>query len=419
MPHQRTRLGEARGDAVIAYLDCSTGVSGDKLLGAIIDAGSEFGAVDLETIRAVIARLVPEADLRVDRVTSHGVRALKVTVGSNAAPELRRWEQIERLLAAADIPPSIRDRSLEVLTRLAEAEASVHGVAVANVHFHEIGALDTIADVVGTCAALELIGVNRLVCSPIVTGWGTIVTEHGVLPVPAPATERLLTGVPTLPGPPSGTGEAPGELTTPTGAALVAALAAGFGPPPPMIRRASGYGAGDRDIGHPNVCRLTIGDTLSAPAEGAPGDLAADVVVVLETNLDHLSPEAIGHTTEELMRAGALDVWQTPIVMKKQRLATMLSVLAPLELEDALVESMMSLTGTLGVRRLSVSRAVATRDHLTIDSPHGPVRVKRSWSSVRPEHDDVARIARRTGAPYEAVRMELTRIAEEQLRDDR
>lgn len=404
---------------MIAYLDCSTGVSGDKLLGAVIDAGTELGALTPESVSAVISRVAPEVQLRADVVLSRGVRAIDVAIEAGRAPALRRWSQIQRLLDEADIPEAVRARSLEVLSRLAEAEARVHGVAVSDVHFHEIGALDTIADVVGVCTGIELLGIEQLVASPVATGWGVVATEHGVLPVPAPATEQLLIGIPTLPGPGPLDGTAPGELTTPTGAALVTALAARFGPPPRMIRRASGYGAGDRDIGHPNVCRLTLGAPLSASSEGALGAVCADQVVVLETNLDHLSPEAVGHAVEELMRAGALDVWQTPIVMKKQRLATMLSVLAPLELADALIESMMSLTGTLGVRRFPVSRTVAAREHLTIDSPHGPVRVKRSGSSLRPEHDDIVRIARRTGSPYEAVRAELTRLAEEQLLEDR
>ena len=295
----------------------------------------------------------------------------------------------------------MRANALATFEALAYAEAAAHGTDVDSVHFHEVGALDSIADVVGVCAGVHALGISPLSASPVAVGSGTVATSHGVLPVPAPATARLLEGVPTVAGP------APCELTTPTGAALVRTLASAFGPSPAMVVRASGYGAGTRDIGTPNICRLLLGNaTLAVSPE-------SEQVALLETNIDHLPAEELAYAAEALLAEGALDAWQTPIVMKKGRSAVMLSVLVPAAEAVAFSERVIALTGSLGVRRELLERTVAARESRTVETPWGPARVKVGAGRVRPEHDDVARIASEHHLPYRAVADQIARLAAE------
>ena len=393
---------------MIAYLDCSTGVSGDKFLGALLDAGtriaerggSGFTAADLAR---AIAHVAPEAGVAVDRVLSRGISALGVTVTAEGDAPHRHWSDIRALIGdAVDLAPQVRADSLAVFEALALAEAAVHGVDVEHVHFHEVGSVDSIADIVGVCAGLHALGIDRLVVSPSAVGSGTVGTSHGVLPVPAPATAALLVGAPIVPGP------AESELTTPTGAALVTTLGSGYGPPPAMLLGQSGYGAGTRDIGVPNVCRIMLGDAV---AETLHEGLTAERVVLLETNIDHVAPEELAFIAEELLAAGALDVWQTPIVMKKGRSAVMLSVLTADADAEPLAMRTITLTGSLGVRRTATERLVTAREIRQVITPWGPVRVKVGADRVRPEHDDVARIAREQGLPYAALVREIERLA--------
>ncbi len=307
---------------MIAYLDCSTGVSGDKFLGALLDIGSSDGRFGEEHLAALLAQLAPEARLTVSRTRSGGIAAIGVSVEAAGESPARTWSSIRSLLASVELPPSVRDAAVAVFEALASAEAQVHGGSPDEVHFHEVGAIDSILDVVGVCAGLHALGVERLVASPVATGWGTVRTSHGLLGVPAPATALLLRGMQTVSGPALPSGDAPGELTTPTGAALLAGLGAGFGPCPPMVPLAVGFGAGTREIGSPNVCRLTLG----APIEASPS-LATASMTLLETNLDHLAPEQAAFVAEQLLAEGAADVWLAPIVMKKGRAAVLLSVL--------------------------------------------------------------------------------------------
>jgi uncharacterized protein (TIGR00299 family) protein len=386
----------------IAYLDCSTGVSGDKFLGALLDAGSVSGDFTPEHLRAIVAGLAPEAVVTVERVLSHGVSATSVRVSSGGDPPHRHWGDIERLLVEAQtLDELIRAAALDAFARLAEAEADIHGVSLGKVHFHEVGAIDSIVDIVGVCAGVHALGIERLLASPIAVGSGTVTTSHGVLPVPAPATAALLRGVPTVPG------AAAGELTTPTGAALIATLVSDFGAMPPLTADLLGYGTGTRDIGMPNICRLTVGAALATAATHL------EPVVLLESNIDHLPPEELAFAAEELLSAGALDVWQTPIVMKKGRSAVMLSVLADPDAADSLAERFIALTGSLGVRRHGIERSCAPREIREVGTPWGAVRVKIGAGRVRPEHDDVARIAREQHLPYHAVGREIERLATE------
>lgn len=379
---------------MIAYLDCSTGVSGDKFLGALIGAGFD-PAVLVDALRSMGL-----GDIAVDvqRRSSSGVAAIGVAVSEADAPR-RHWRELRTLLEDAEsVPPAVRATALRALHALADAEAQVHGVSADDVHFHEIGAADTIADVLGVALALESLDIGELYASPVAVGSGTVSTEHGELPVPAPATALLLRGLPVM------SGTAAGELTTPTGAALVATLATGFGDVPAMTLRRVGTGCGTRSIGMPNICRLLVGE----PVLAEPGH---EDVVVLEANLDHLTPEELAVAADRLRESGALDVWQTPIVMKKGRAAVLLSVLCPAGAAPAVADLFIAETGTLGVRVLPASRRVVPRDVAEIETSLGTARFKTAWlpgvgQVLRVESDDAARIAADRGiAVGEAARI--------------
>ena len=415
---------------MIGYLDCSTGVSGDKFLGALLDAGTQSGDFTADDLRAIVARLAPEAVVGVERVVSRGVTAIGVRVsaapdasaGAGVEPHSRTWADIRALIEAADLPAPVHATSLAAFEALAVAEAGVHGTDVDDVHFHEVGAIDSIVDMVGVCAGVHALGIDRLMVSAVAVGSGTVETSHGTLAVPAPATAALLIGVPILAGP------ATGELTTPTGAALLCTLADEYGSLPALTVQRIGTGAGTRDIGHPNVCRLSLGtsaeSTAGDTANGAPGavpgaadpatGLRQEAVTVLETNIDHLSAEELAFAAGELLAAGALDVWQTPIVMKKGRLAVTLSVLTDGPSATETVARIMALTGTLGVRVSHRHRLVAPRDIVTVATPWGPVRAKVGSGRVRPEHEDVARVAREARQEYDTVTREIIRLADDQ-----
>lgn len=403
---------------MIAHLDCTTGVSGDKFLGALLAVGEQTGGFTARDLAELAASLVPEASVEVTQVVSRGVTASGVRVTAADQPHHRSMSDIRSMIENATLPDAVRATALKVFEELAAAEANVHGCPPDDVHFHEVGALDSVVDIVGVCAGVAALGIEQLTASVIATGWGDVKTSHGTLAVPAPATALLLLGIPTTPGPAPRDGSAPGELTTPTGAALVRVLAGGFGPQAPMTARFSGHGAGTRDVGHPNVCRLTLGDAADASGDdpgageagGAlPGDMggAHEPVVLLETNLDHLSPEAVAFACEELLGAGALDVWTTPVTMKKGRSAIVMSALCRPADAARLTASVHELTGTLGIRRADLTRHVVEREVVTVRTEWGSVRYKRGAGRSRPEHDDVADVARRTGKPYDAVARDL------------
>jgi pyridinium-3,5-bisthiocarboxylic acid mononucleotide nickel chelatase len=392
---------------VIAHLDCSTGVSGDKFLGALLSAASGSDTFAGPQLQAVVAQLAPEARVIVEERSSQGIAGLGIRVEAAAQPTSRTWADIRQALLEAELPARVKKRSVAAFELLAQAEARVHGTTVERVHFHEVGALDSIADVVGTCLGLEVLGVERLYATPVATGWGVVEIAHGVLPVPAPATAALLIGVPVVAGHPQRDGSAPGELTTPTGAALLRTCVDEYAPLPPCIPQAIGYGVGTRDIGTPNICRLVL-----ATPDSSAVTLQQQDVVLLETNLDHLSAEAIAFAAEELMAEGALDVWQTPIVMKKGRLATLLSVLSEESQAALLAERLVALTGTLGVRRTVQPRLVTQRRSLRVETRYGEALVKLGGGGARPEHDDVARIAREHGLGYAEVSDEIRSAAD-------
>jgi len=397
----------------IAHLDCSSGVSGDKFLGALIDVGTQTGAYSAGDLGRLAAALAPEANIEVGKTSSYGISATSLEVGLKADPgkakHSRHWADIRASIEAlpADIlSEAACEKALLVFGELARVEAQIHSTAIDDVHFHEIGAADSIVDIVGACAAFDALGIEQLYATPPALGSGTVDTQHGTLPVPAPATAALLMGVPTS------MSSAQGELTTPTGAALLK-LAAGFGPVPPMTPSHIGYGAGTRDIGQPNICRLLIGnlDVDVQKSKGLATDNTKEDTVLLETNIDHIAPEAVAFAGEQLLAEGALDVWVTPIAMKKSRAALTLSLLSKPEEAEQFAARMMKLTGTLGVRASIQPRYIADRESLEVETKWGLVSVKIGAGRIRPEHEDVARIARDHQLDYTEVLREITQQA--------
>lgn len=343
-----------------AYFDCFSGAGGDMILAALLDAGADadrladhLSRLGLHGVRPVVAR-----------AQRKGLAATSLTVEVPPGDQPHRHlPEILAMIDAADLPRRAGENARAVFARLAEAEARVHGIEPERVHFHEVGAADSIIDIVGACVALELLGIDRLVCSPLPLGGGTVLCDHGELPVPTPATVELLRGVPTVPGP------VREELTTPTAAAILSTLAASFGPAPAMELAAVGYGAGSREFGPlPNVLRVLLGH----PAEA--GDV--DAVVELTANLDDCTGEVLGAALDALLAGGCLDAWACPVTMKKSRPAWQLSALCPPERADAAARIFFEQTTTFGLRRRTCSRQTLRREHRPVETPFGPVRVK-------------------------------------------
>ncbi|RIK88328.1 MAG: nickel pincer cofactor biosynthesis protein LarC [Planctomycetota bacterium] len=377
----------------IAYLDCASGISGDMTLGALIDAGVELAAV-----QAGIDSLgLPACRLRVDEVKKAGFRATQLTVEHEPEHKHRHLHHIEALIAGSTLTERQRELARRIFRKLAEAEAKVHGTTIEKVHFHEVGAVDSIADVVGSAIAWDLLGVQRIECSPIPTGSGFVQIAHGRCSIPAPATAELLTGVPLA------SFECEGELTTPTGAAIVGALAERFGPLPAMTIERIGYGAGQKDLKHPNILRLVVGETAE-PATGAH----SDTVTLLETNLDDATGESIGYCVDRLWQAGALDVSMAAISMKKNRPGVLLAVQCRPQDADRIAAVIFRETTTLGLRRSVIQRMTLPRRSVTVQTPHGPVAgvvatLPDGSERFSPEYDACAQLAAANNVPLETI----------------
>lgn len=385
----------------IAHLDCSSGISGDKFLGALLDAGAASKSFTLENLKVMALALGLECKIESHKGSSHGIAAVGIKVtNTSEAPASRSFASIRDAIEGSALPSPVKEKAITIFTRLAEAEGLIHSVPPEEVHFHELGADDTIVDIVGTCLGLYKLGVDELYATPPALGSGTVNTAHGQLPVPAPATSLLLLGKPTS------LSSASGELTTPTGAALLH-LAKGFGPVPAMTPELLGFGMGTKDIGQPNIARILIGEAITAHLTLKPEE-----TVLLETNIDHIAPEAVAFAGEELLAEGALDVWITPISMKKSRAALMLSLLAKKEDANKLAERVVALTGSLGVRVCNQPRLSAKRDFVELETPWGPVTLKRAAMRLRAEHEDVARIAREHNLEYQEVLDTITKLSE-------
>jgi hypothetical protein len=373
---------------VLAWFHCFSGIAGDMALGSLIDAGA-----DVDEVRALCRRLpVPGWELEVEPVLRGGIAATRAVVRWEPTTVVRTYSHIVGLIEEARLPHRVRERALATFTALARAEGRLHRRPMAQVHFHEVGAIDSIVDIVGTCAALEVLGVDDVRSSPVTTGTGTIRAAHGVLPNPPPAVVALLEGVPTH-GVDIGI-----ELTTPTGAALLAALCTGWGPMPAMTVTSSGFGAGSHDLkAQPNSTQVVIGRAAAAPSgDGQP-------VVLLEANVDDVTGETLGHAVAQLLAAGAHDAWVTPIVMKKGRPAHTVHALADVAAVARITDVLVHETGTLGVRGTRLERWPAPRSFAEVDVEGLAVRVKVSPGRVKAEHDDAVRVAARTGLPLREV----------------
>jgi hypothetical protein len=374
-----------------AYFDCLSGISGDMTLGALVDAG-----VDLEHLNSAIASLgLPGCRLVAEEVKKRGFRAVQVAVEFQEEHAHRHLSHILKMIDGSVLNDRQKDMATRVFRKLAEAEAKVHGTTIEKVHFHEVGAADSIADIVGTAVGLDLLGVGRIVASPVPTGCGTIQIAHGVCSVPAPATAELLTGIPLA------RCSIPKEMTTPTGAAIIATLAEDFGPVPSMTIERIGYGAGTRDLEEqPNILRVLIGQSEIHPA--------CPSIWILETNLDDMPGEQVAYCTERLWEIGVLDVYTTAIQMKKNRPAVKLTVLCSADQVEAAEEVLLRETTTLGIRRWPAQRTVLQRTAHVVDTPLGPVAGKVGRlqdGSVRfaPEYEACRQAARENGVPLRDV----------------
>lgn len=388
-----------------AWFHCFAGIAGDMALGALVDAGA-----DLDEVRSIIDRLpVGGWALSARPVLRCGIAATQIRVAAEVTTVVRTAAHITGLIEEARLPPRVRDRALTTFWRLAEVEGRIHHRPAATVHFHELGAVDSIVDIVGTCAALEVLGVDEVRASAVAQGTGMIRSAHGLLPNPAPAVVELLRGAETYGRP------IPHELTTPTGAALLAALGSGWGPIPAMTIDSVGYGAGSRELdGLPNVTQVVVGE-LAADDQATrvrAGQSPGQPVTLLETNVDDATGEVLAGAVAALLEAGAHDAWITPIVMKKGRPAYVVSCLCDPALAADCAAVLVAETGSLGVRGQRLERWPATREVYAVEVEGLPVRVKVSPGRIKAEHDDAARVATRTGLPLREVLRRAEAVAE-------
>lgn len=383
----------------IAYFDCFSGVSGDMVVGALLDLG-----VDFDELKHQLSSLaVSSYGIKTRRVERGGVAAAKFDVEVDLRDQpARTLADIRSIILESSLSEITKQRSLAVFERLAVAEARVHGTPRDEIHFHEVGAVDSIIDVVGAMIGFEMLGVDRFYCSSLRVGRGVIEAAHGRLPVPAPATAELLKGVPIY------AGDLEGEFVTPTGAAIVATLCEGFGPLPAMKTDGVGYGAGARDPKElPNALRLMLGEMNDAEDDidsTKAASIRDESVTVIETNIDDMNPQVYGFVMERAFAIGALDVFMIPAQMKKDRPGVLLTVLCKPAMTDGLIEMLLAETTTLGVRYYRAHRRVLERAIETVDTEYGPVRIKVARDGERtlhfhPEYEDCARLALESQTP--------------------
>ncbi|MDB4866416.1 MAG: hypothetical protein JWR03_749 [Cohnella sp.] len=421
------------------YLDCVSGIAGDMALSALVDLGA-----DPDYIRGHLSELPIEPfTMEFVPVIRKGISAkwLRLTFEQHAhhdhhhhdhhdhdhqdhdhhdhdhdhnhnhdhdhnhdhhdhAYEHRKASDIFRMIENSSLPPRVKKRSLSIFRLIAQAEGKIHGMDPADVHFHEVGAMDSILDIIGVCLAVENLDIEEIIVSPVPVGSGRVRMAHGVYPIPAPATAEILRGIPLS------SFTAPGELTTPTGAGIVKALAAGYGPLPGGTIERIGYGAGTKDFDHPNVLRALLLSTEKAAA------IPMETIMVLETQVDDTRGETLGYTMERLFAAGALDVYYTPVYMKKNRPGVLITVLCSLLDASRCEEILLWETSTLGVRRTEMKRRALERKWIEIETPYGNVRVKQAFDGAQlvresPEYEDAAQAARSSGVPLDTVYREV------------
>jgi len=386
---------------VIAYFDCFSGISGNMALGALLDCG-----IRKEDLLGEMSKLnLRGYRLETSEVNKAGLRGLLVDVRVEEKQPHRHPADIEKIIRGSTLADRVRERALRTFQKLAEAESRVHGEPVETIHFHEIGAVDAIVDIVGTAICLEMLGVEAVYASPLHIGAGTVQTAHGRLPVPAPATVELLRGVPVYGR------DVEAELVTPTGAALLAAAEASFGDAPPMRIERVGYGAGSRDLPWANLLRVTVG---RAGEQGGGGR-----ELVVEANIDDMNPEWYERVFERLFEAGAMDVYLTPIQMKRNRPAVTLSLMVEESKLEGALEILFAETTTIGVRMHPVERRKLDREERSVETAYGPVRVKIArWrgrvTNAAPEYRDCLRIANERGVPLKEIYQAALTAAQEQ-----
>ncbi len=369
----------------IAYFDAFSGIAGDMTVAALIDAGA-----DAQALFEALDSLGTGARFRAEKVKRKGIAATQFTVEHEDQKKHRHLPHIVKMIEDSRLAGRAKQNAVKVFEALGAAEARVHGVPVEKVHFHEVGAVDSICDIAGACQALEMLGVEAVHASKVNTGSGTVEADHGVMPVPAPAAALLLEGVPAYARGPET------ELTTPTGAAILAALSKGYGAMPPMTVERSGFGAGSKDFPMmANVLRVLIGQ--------AGGALETTLVSVIEANIDDAQPEWLGHAMDRLLEAGALDVTLEPVYMKKQRPGVRMAVIAAPEARERLAALLFEETTTLGVRFWEAERRVLPRRHVEVETAYGKVRVKVTPAGSAPEFEDCRRLASETGKPLKEI----------------
>lgn len=407
--------------ALVAYLDCPAGIAGDMCLGALLDLG-----VPLDYLRQELAKLgiTPEFSLDQETVWRQGQRAIKAHVHLHPSPghhshsdrHGRHWPEIVQLIQGANLPELAQAWSLSIFQELAIAEGKVHGIAPEAVHFHEVGAVDALVDIVGTCLGLAWLGVETLYCSTLPTGGGTVRAAHGLLPVPVPAVLQLWQ---THQVPVYDNGIAK-EMVTPTGAAIAVALAQGFGSPPAMTLKQIGLGAGSQDFAIPNILRIWLGETATAAPQNFQESQNQETIIELQTQLDDLSPQAIAYAGERLYKAGAVEVFHQAIAMKKSRLGGLLTILCPPAAEADCLAILFAETTTLGIRRHAQTRYILDRHLKTVKTPLGPVRIKIAYYqgkriNLQPEYEDCATLARQHQRPWPDIHQLAIAAALEQL----
>ncbi len=391
-----------------AYLDGSSGVSGNMFLGALLDAG-----LAQEQLLAELRKLpLGQYDFVVSKVLRSGLMGTHVEITIPEKQPHRHLHHIEQIIKGGALPDAVRGKALGIFRRLAEAEGKLHGKPPEKIHFHEVGAVDAILDIVGTCLGLELLSIGELVSTPLNVGGGTVEAAHGSLPVPAPATAELLKGIPLY------SSGLQAELVTPTGAAIVATLAASFGPVPPMKVERIGYGAGTREFaGHPNLARIMIGER-SGLAE-SENSKSSEVVSVIEANIDDMSPQLYGYFVEQALAVGALDVTSSAVQMKKNRPGLMITVLSPPERAGTLADLLFRETTTIGLRIHEARRQVLDREWVSVQTVYGAVRIKVAKRggkvmNAAPEYADCQRLAHEKQVPLKEVML----AAQGAYRDD-
>lgn len=383
----------------VAHFDCFSGISGDMTLAALFDVG-----VDVEAVRAGLNSLGLPIQLRAEKIRKGGFAATQVRIEAPHEHKHRHLHHIEQILLQGKLTDTQRELALRIFRRLAEAEAAAHGMPLEKVHFHEVGALDSIADIAGAAIALDLLGVEHVTSSPVPTGSGMVECAHGQMPIPAPGTAELLRGIPLRPS------AIKAELTTPTGAAILATVVDEFTDAPAMTIERIGCGAGTLDFDEqPNLLRVFVG--TSAVQNGTGLGLQEDTIWVLETNLDDVPAEIIGHCYDRLLSAGAVDVFCTPIYMKKNRPGVLLTVLAPETAVAPVEDILFRETSTFGVRRHAVQRHKLHRQSCSVETAWGPIRGKLGWREgeakiFTPEYEDCARVAREQQIPLREVYQE-------------